>query len=30
VEGDVSVELLEEPDPITNQDREDRITNLVG
>src|SRR5258705_4307146 len=30
MEGDVSVELLEEWDPITNQDREDRITNFVG
>jgi hypothetical protein len=30
VEGDVSVELLEEWDPITNQDRQDRITNFVG
>ena len=30
MEGDVSVELLEEWDPITNQDRQDRITNFVG
>ena len=30
VEGDVSVELLEEWDPITNQDRQDRIANFVG
>jgi len=30
VEGDVAVELPEEWDPITNQDREDRITNFVG
>ena len=30
VEGDVFVELLEEWDPITNQDRQDRITNFVG
>jgi hypothetical protein len=30
VEGDVSAELLEEGDPITNQDRQDRITNFVG
>jgi hypothetical protein len=29
MEGDISVELLEEWDPITNQDRQDRITNLV-
>jgi hypothetical protein len=30
MEGDVSVELLEELDPIADQDREDRITNFVG
>src|SRR5207237_3252901 len=30
MEGDVSVELLEEWDPITNQDRQDRKTNFVG
>jgi hypothetical protein len=30
MESDVSVELLEEWDPITNQDRQDRITNFVG
>src|SRR5437762_1109542 len=30
MEGDVSVELLEEPYPIANQDRQDRITNFVG
>ena len=30
MEGDISVELLEEWDPITNQDREDRIANFVG
>ena len=30
MEGGVSVELLEEWDPITNQDRQDRITNFVG
>ena len=30
VEGDVSVELLEEPYPITNQDRQNRIANFVG
>ena len=30
MEGDVSVESLEEWDPITNQDRQDRITNFVG
>jgi hypothetical protein len=29
-EGDVSVELLEEWDPITIQDWQDRITNFVG
>jgi len=28
--GDVSVELLEERYPIANQDRQDRITNLLG
>jgi len=30
MEGDVSVELLKERYPIANQDRQDRITNLVG
>src|SRR5437588_255791 len=30
MKGDVSVELREEWDPITNQDRQDRIPNLVG
>src|SRR5262249_17420026 len=30
VEGDVSVELLEERDSITDQDRQNRITNFVG
>ena len=30
MEGDVSVDLLEELDPITNQDRQDRIANFVG
>jgi hypothetical protein len=30
MEGDVSVELLEEWDPFTNQDRQDRIANFVG
>jgi hypothetical protein len=30
MESDVSVELLEESDPLTNQDRQDRITNFVG
>ncbi|KAF5408822.1 MAG: hypothetical protein Udaeo2_09870 [Candidatus Udaeobacter sp.] len=30
MEGDVSVELLEERSPIANQDRQDRITNFVG
>jgi hypothetical protein len=30
MEGDVSVELIEEWDPIPNQDRHDRITDLVG
>src|ERR1043166_9786667 len=30
MEGDVLVELLEEWDPITYQDRQDRITNFVG
>ena len=30
MEGDVSVELLEEWDPITNQDRQDRIADFVG
>ena len=29
MESDVSVELLEEPDPITDQDRQDRITNII-
>jgi hypothetical protein len=30
MEGDVSVEILEEWDPTTNQDRQDRIANFVG
>jgi len=30
MEGDVSVEPLEEWEPITNQDRQDRISNFVG
>ena len=30
MEGDVSVELLEEWDPVTNQDRQDRITNFIS
>lgn len=30
MQGDVSVELVEEWDPLTNQDRQDRITNFVG
>ncbi len=30
MEGDVSVQLFEEPYPIANQDRQDRITNFVG
>ena len=30
MEGDVPVELLEEPYPIANQDRQDRIANFVG
>ena len=30
VEGDVSIELVEEGDPIANQDRQDRIANFVG
>jgi len=30
MEGDVSVEFIEEWDAITNQDRQDRITNFVG
>src|SRR3954468_24138057 len=30
MEGDVAVELLEELDPIPDQDRQDRITNFVG
>src|SRR5512134_3029097 len=30
VEGDVSVEPLEEWDPITNQDWQDRIADIVG
>src|SRR2546425_8075357 len=29
MEGDVSVELLEEWDPIADQDRQDRIANFV-
>src|SRR5947208_1908891 len=28
--GDISIELLEEGDPVTYQDRQDRITNFVG
>jgi hypothetical protein len=30
MEGDVSVEFLEELDSITNQDRQDRVANFVG
>ena len=30
MEGDVSVELVEEWDPIPNQDWQDRIANFVG
>jgi hypothetical protein len=30
MEGDVSIEFLEEPDPITNQNRQDRIANFIG
>ena len=30
MKGDISVELLEEGDPVTYQDRQDRITNFVG
>ena len=30
MEGDISVEFLEEWDSIANQDRQDRITNFVG
>ena len=30
MKGDVSVELLKEPYPIANQDRQDGITNFVG
>jgi hypothetical protein len=30
MEGDVSVELVEERYPIANQDRQDRITNFIG
>jgi hypothetical protein len=30
MKGDVSVELLEEWNPITNQDRQDRIANFIG
>ena len=30
VKGDISVELLEKGDPITDQDWQDRITNFVG
>jgi hypothetical protein len=30
MERDVSVEVLEEPYPVANQDRQDRITNFVG
>src|SRR5690349_20626753 len=29
VKGDISVEVLEEGDPITDQDRQDGITNFV-
>src|SRR5262245_4419842 len=30
MEGDVSVELIEEGNSVTNQDRHDRVTNFVG
>ena len=30
MEGDVCIELVEEWDAITDQDRQDRITNFVG
>ena len=30
MERDVSVELLEEWDPIANQDRQDRVAHFVG
>ena len=30
MQGDVSVELLEEGDPIADQNRHDRIANFVG
>jgi hypothetical protein len=30
MEGDISVELVEEAEPITDQDWQDRITNFVG
>src|SRR5262245_14111856 len=30
MQGNISVELLEEWDSITNQDRQDRIANFVG
>jgi hypothetical protein len=30
MKGDIFVELLEEADPITYQDWQDRITNFVG
>jgi hypothetical protein len=30
MERDVSVDPLEELDPIADQDRQDRITNFVG
>src|SRR3974390_1724717 len=30
MKGDISVELLEETDPITDQDWQDGITNFVG
>jgi len=30
MEGDIPVELLEERDPVTNQDRQDRIAHFVG
>ncbi len=30
MQGDVSVEPVEERDPVTNQDRKDGIANFVG
>jgi len=30
MKGDVSVELPEERNPVTDQNRQDRITNFVG